>query len=135
MAKRKPNRAPLFAFLAVSAAVLAGLGWWITTDLARQSAEDKQAAKVVPQLPGGRMRVVHTSATEVRYLAIDEVRPAANGRVAAKVLRVGRSPNVFDDRASMIVRYETLDCASGQIFEGRIGEFDHTGRLFVVTKG
>jgi hypothetical protein len=136
LAKRKPNRAPLIAaFLALSALVLAGLGWWITGDVARQRAEDKAAAAIVPVLPVGRMRVVHTSATEVRYLAIDELKPAASGRVAAKVLRVGRSPNVFDDRASMIVRYETIDCAGGAIFEGRIGEFDPAGRLFVVTNG
>jgi hypothetical protein len=135
LARKKPNRAPLFAFLGVSALVLAGLGWWITGDVTRQAAEDKAAAAIVPKLPAGRMRVVHTSATEVGYLAIDELKPLGGGRVAAVLLRVGRSPNVFDDRASMIVRYETIDCASGQIFEGRIGEFDPAGRMFLVTNG
>ena len=54
MAKKKPNRAPLFAFLGVSVLVLAGLGLWVVTDLNRKAVDDKAAAAIVPKLPAGR---------------------------------------------------------------------------------
>ena len=135
MAKKKHNRAPLFAFVAVSVLVLAGAGLWIASDLARQARDDAAAAAIVPKLPTGPMLEVHANALEVRYTALDEVRRGADGLVAATVLRVGRSPNVLDNRASMIVRYETIDCANRLLFEGRIGEFDPAGKLTLVTNG
>ena len=131
---KTPNRAPLFAFLILSALALAGGGVWIAGDLSRQAAEDKAAAAIVPKLPSGPMLEVHASAIEVRFVALDEVK-RTNGTVAATILRVGRSPNVLEDRASMIVRYETIDCATGLLSEGRIGEFEPDGRMFRVTNG
>ena len=136
MAKPKtPNRAPLFAFLAVSALVLAGLGVWIAAGVNRQATDDKAAAAIVPKLPAGRLLEVHSSATEVRYLALDEVRRPAGGPVAATVLRVGRKPDGLDEKMAMIVRYETIDCAARRLSEGRIGGFDPQGQLKIVTNG
>lgn len=132
--RRKPNPGPLIAFVLVSALVLAGAGWWIVTDTARQAADDKAAAAIVPKLPLGRLQVVHASATEVRYLALDDLKHA-NNSASATVLRVGRTPDGLDDKLAMIVRYETIDCAGRQLFEGRIGEFDASGVLKVVTNG
>src|SRR5689334_18854250 len=131
---KRSNAAPLFAFAAASLAVLAGAGWWIAADTARQTADDKAAAVVVPKLPQGRLQAVHASATEVRYLALDEVKRAGDS-ARATVLRVGRTPDGLDDRMAMIVRYETIACAGRQLFEGRIGEFDARGKLKVVTNG
>lgn len=131
---RRPRLAPLLAFLAASVLVLAGSGWWIVTDTRRQAADDQAARAIVPKLPQGRLQVVHTSATEVRYLALDDVRQAG-ATASATVLRVGRTPDGLDDRMALIVRYETIGCAGRQLFEGRIGEFDAAGVLKVVTNG
>src|SRR6185369_6942559 len=94
---KKINPGPPIAFVLVSALVLAGAGWWIVTDTARQAADDKAAAAIVPKLPLGRLQVVHASATEVRYLALDDLKHA-NNSASATVLRVGRTPDGLDDK-------------------------------------
>lgn len=134
MPRPKPNRAPLFAFLGVSALVLASGAYWIVSDTARQAAEDKAAAAIVPKLPTGRLLTVHAGFTEVRYLSLDDLK-RGNGTAAATILRVGRTPNGLEDKMAMIVRYERIDCASRRLFEGRIGGFDAAGALRVVTNG
>ena len=136
MAKPKtPNRAPLFVFLALSALALVGLGLWVMSGVSRQAADDKAAAAIVPKLPNGRLQEVHASATEVRYLALDEVRRPTAGPVAVTLLRVGRKSDGLDDKMAMIVRYETIDCAARTLSEGRIGGFDPKGDLKIVTNG
>lgn len=126
MAKRKPNRAPLFIFLGLGAAVLAGAGWWTMRDLNAKPAP--QAAVAVPSLPTGALDQMAFSVSDVRYLAADQTH-AAGGGFDATILIVGKSPTGIARRYAMVVRREILDCKQGRIFNEMAGEYDAAGKL------
>jgi len=112
--------------------VLGAIGLWMRQDLARAAREQAAAARDVPVLPAGRLKLLRSGMNESWYLALDEVRPTEGG-VAATVLTVAKSPTGLEGGFAMVTRRETVACDQQRIFEGRLGYFAVDGRLASAT--
>lgn len=127
----KSNNTNLFIGLAVAAVVLGGGGLWLYTNA--NSAKADAAASVAPTLPSGRLATLGGGVKDVRFLALDSVRPGDDGVVHASVLTIGKSAAGLEGGAAMIVEAKGFNCTRQRVLDGTVGAFDFEGKL-VSTK-
>lgn len=81
-----------------------------------------------PTLPEGRLQVLSSGVTEVRYLALDESRQDETGAVAT-VLVVSKSPTGADRKYALLRRNAVINCAARRTHDETAAYFDAYGRL------
>ncbi len=127
MAKKKLN-VGLLVGLGVGAAIIGGGAFWLSQDAKRAAKSDAEAAAYIPKAPTGALVLVREGVTEARFVVRDEV--SRDGKtVHATVLVIGKSPTGLEGKSAMIAQRKTLDCERQRIFDGKIGLFDHDGKL------
>jgi hypothetical protein len=128
VAKSKRGRAVspgIVAAVMTVAATVAGLAYW---QLHR--APEKPGAKAAtqaPALPAGRLILLERGVSDVRYLALDEAKPA-DGFASAVVLVVAKTANGLEGGAAMSVMRKRVDCSRQRVFDEALGYFDYDGR-------
>jgi hypothetical protein len=112
---------------------LAVVAWFIVGDANKAAEAEKAAAARPPTLPDGPLKLVKAGMTESRFLALDTLKPAADGGLEATILVVGRTPTELEGGAALMSKRMVLDCAGQRIFEGQLGYFDVSGALKTAT--
>lgn len=129
------GRARLIAFVVAAGVALGGGGLWIASDLMRAKTEEAQAAAApMPALPTGRLQRLESGVDETGFVALDDLRRDGQA-VSATILVVGKTATAIKDGGAMMVRRMSVDCATGRIFDGRVGAFDTEGKLTAVANG
>jgi hypothetical protein len=133
MAKRDTGRFNLAIFGGVSLMVLALGGWFILGDAGKATKADNAAAAQPPTLPDGPLKLVKAGMTESRFLALNSLKPAADGGLEATILVVARASTGLEGGTALMSKRAVLDCAGQRMFEGQIGYFDVSGTLKAAT--
>lgn len=134
IARRRSGQAQLVIFAVAAALALAAGGWFIAGDALKADRDAKAAAADPPTLPDGRFKLVSSGMTEARYLALDTLKPAAEGGLDAVVLIVGAAPDGLEGGTALMSKRERIDCAGQRLFEGQAGYFDAEGKLKSATR-
>jgi hypothetical protein len=133
MARRNTGRMGLIIFGVAGALLLALGGWFIVADANKAAEAERAAAASPPTLPQGRFKLVKAGMTEARYLALDTLKPGADGGLEAVILVVGRTATSLEGGTALMIKREVIDCAGQRLFEGQIGYFDVDGALKAAT--
>jgi hypothetical protein len=128
VAKSKRGRAVspgIVAAVMTVAATVAGLAYW---QLHRAPEKPGvEAAAQAPALPAGRLILLERGVSDVRYLALDEAKPA-DGFASAVVLVVAKTANGLEGGAAMSVMRKRVDCSRQRVFDEALSYFDYDGR-------
>ena len=128
MAKKTRPNIGLPIGLGIGAIAIVAGGAWLWRDAQNAAKADAAIAAYTPRAPEGRLLLVREGVTEARLLVLDELKPTPTGAEATVVL-IGKSPTGLEAKSAMIIQRKTFDCGRQRVFDGKVGLFDHDGRL------